>query len=241
MRMSLLPRRPLLCLVTDRRRLRRAAPQGGAGDVELVLTQVRAAAGAGIDLVQIRERDLPGSVLVDLVREAVRITRGTQTRLLVNDRLDVALVCGADGVHLRSDSFAAPRAREISPAPFVIGRSVHDAVEAAAAAASGGLDYLIVGTIYPSASKAGAPVIGVSPLAAAARVVTMPVLGIGGITIDRLPEVAGSGAAGLAAIGLFSDPPADSPAGLAETVGELRRRWAAVLDVRLPESGPPEP
>jgi thiamine-phosphate diphosphorylase len=121
--------------------------------------------------------------------------------VVVNDRLDVALTCGADGVHLRSDSIAVAAARRLAPAPFVIGRSVHGIDEVAAAR---GADYLIAGTVFPSASKPGGhPLLGVEGLRAIAREATVPVLAIGGVTAERLDEAAAAGASGIAAIGLF--------------------------------------
>jgi thiamine-phosphate diphosphorylase len=121
--------------------------------------------------------------------------------VVVNDRLDIALTCGADGVHLRSDSIAVAAARRLAPAPFVIGRSVHRIDEVAAAR---GADYLIAGTVFPSASKPGGhPLLGLEGLRAIAREATVPVLAIGGVTPERLGEAAAAGASGIAAIGLF--------------------------------------
>jgi thiamine-phosphate pyrophosphorylase len=189
-----------ICLVTDRRRLVRA----GAPDHEArrcLRAQVRHAVDAGVDLIQIRERDLDAADLAALVTDLVAATRGTPTRVVVNDRLDVALTCGADGVHLRSDSIAVAAARRLAPAPFVIGRSLHRIDELSAAR---GADYLIAGTVFPSTSKpAGHPLLGVEGLRAIAREATVPVLAIGGVTSERLGEAAAAGASGIAAIGLF--------------------------------------
>ena len=181
----------MICLVTDRRRL-------AGGDLA---AQVRDAVDAGVDLIHVRERDLEAGALAALVAELLVITKGTSTRLVVNDRLDVALACGADGVHLRGDSIPVDAARRLAPAGFLIGRSVHGVDEAIAAA---GADYLIAGTVFPSASKAaGTPLLGIEGLRAIVRAVDRPVLAIGGISDARIGEVAAAGAAGLAAIGLF--------------------------------------
>jgi thiamine-phosphate pyrophosphorylase len=189
-----------LCLVTDRRRL---VPPG-APDHEArrcLLTQVRHAVQAGVDLIQIRERDLEAAALAALAREVLAAARGTPTRVVVNDRLDVALACGADGVHLRSDSMSVGAARQLAPAPFVIGRSVHRIDELAAAH---GADYVIAGTVFSSASKPdGHPLLGVEGLRAIVRKATAPVLAIGGVTMARLDAVAAAGASGIAAIGLL--------------------------------------
>jgi thiamine-phosphate pyrophosphorylase len=191
----------ILHLVTNRSRL-----SGHVSFLEArrcLLLQLQHAVDARLDCVQIRERDLEARDLADLTTDAVRLTRGTSTRVVVNDRLDVALACGADGVHLRADSVAVRTARTMTPRGFLIGRSVHSEEEAAAAADA---DYLIAGTVWPSNSKPqGHPVLGVKGFAAIARAVTVPVLAIGGVTVDRVREVTAAGGAGIAAIGLFID------------------------------------
>jgi thiamine-phosphate diphosphorylase len=197
----------IICLVTDRRR---ADP----------VDQARHAAAAGIDVVQIRERDLDASALAGLVTDALNAVQGSRTRIVVNDRLDVALACGAHGVHLRSDSIPAARARTIAPKGFLIGRSVHGADEAIRAAAD--VDYLLAGTIFATESKpAGHALLGVNGLrAVVAAAAGVPVLAIGGVTADRAPVIAGAGAAGIAAIGLFRDP-----GSLSQTARSLRMRF----------------
>ena len=113
----------MICLVTDRRRL-----AGAGADVaafECLIRQVAAAVDAGVDLVQVRERDLEAGALAALVARLLALTRGTKTRLVVNDRLDVALACGADGVHLRGDSMPVPAPAAWRRCRFLIGRSVH--------------------------------------------------------------------------------------------------------------------
>jgi thiamine-phosphate pyrophosphorylase len=189
----------MICLVTDRRRL---SPGDAAGaQRDCLAAQVRHAVDAGVDLVQVRESDLEAGALVSLVGQLLAIASGTPTRIVVNDRIDVALASGADGVHLRGDSIPVGAARQLAPAGFLIGRSVHRVEEAIAAADA---DYLIAGTVFPSASKgAGAPLLGVEGLKAVARSVERPVLAIGGISDDRLGVVASAGAAGFAAIGWF--------------------------------------
>jgi thiamine-phosphate diphosphorylase len=164
---------------------------------------VRAAARAGVHLVQVRERDLDGGPLTRLVASCVDAVRGTGTRVLVNDRLDVALAAGAHGVHLRADSFSARRARASAPSPFLIGRSVHSLAEAVAAADEGAADYLIFGTVYETSSKPGRPVAGVAELASVAAATPLPVLAIGGITPARIEEVMAAGASGVAGISMF--------------------------------------
>ena len=118
------PRKPLLCLVTDRRRLAgvaRPARLRGAGAAP---AQIEGAVAGGVDLVQIRERDLDGGRSAGLVRDAVRMAAGSATRIVVNDRVDVAVACGAHGVHLRENGVPAAGARRAG-ARLLIGRSVH--------------------------------------------------------------------------------------------------------------------
>jgi thiamine-phosphate pyrophosphorylase len=204
----------MICLVTDRRRLVDAdgAAGGAAGGWRAcLLAQVRHAVDAGVDLIQVRERDLEAGAVAALVTEVLTIAAHTRTRIVVNDRMDIALACGADGVHLRGDSIPVSAARQLAPAGFLIGRSVHG-VEGAKAAAEA--DYLIAGTVYPSASKSAlTPLLGIEGLNAIVRAVDRPVLAIGGIAGDRIAEVAAAGAAGFAAIGLFMANRAGSEAG----------------------------
>lgn len=164
---------------------------------------MRAAARAGVHLVQVRERDLDGGPLLRLVVACVDAVRGTRTRVVVNDRLDVALAARAHGVHLRADSFAAPRVRVQAPSPFLVGRSIHSVAEAVEASATGGLDYLVFGTVFETSSKPGITPAGISGLAAVAGATRLPVLAVGGVTARHLPGVMTAGAAGIAAIGMF--------------------------------------
>ena len=190
------------CLVTDRRRL---CPGCGSFALErqCLLEQVRRAVDDGVELIHVRERDLEAASLAALVADIMAIARGTSTRVVVNDRLDVALTCGADRVHLRGDSIPIEAARRLVPRPFLVGRSVHTAAEAQAGA---GADYLIAGTVFPSISKREeAPVIGLEGLKAIVAAASVPVLAIGGVTADRVADVVAAGAGGVAAISLFID------------------------------------
>jgi len=217
--------------VTDRRRLAERRP-----DAALALTdQVAGAARAGVDLVQIREPDLDGGQLAALTRRCLDAARGTPTRVLVNDRLDVALAAGAHGVHLRASSFGAARARGLAPAGFIVGRSVHGAGEAHAAARAGGADYLIGGTVFESASKAaGHPVLGLEAFGRLARAAGVPVLAIGGLTVERATAAISSGAAGVAAIGLFLPVPGGDPGmAAARAVEALRAAFATAGSGKL--------
>lgn len=212
----------VVCLVTDRRRLNECAANDS---VVLLLDLVERAVQAGVDLVQIREHDLDARKLHDLTARSVVLASGTSTRIVVNDRLDVALAADASGVHLKERSYSAAAARRVAPRPFLIGRSVHDAPGASAASCDGALDYLIFGTVFPTRSKAtGESAAGPGALAAAARAANRPVLAIGGVTLASIADVARAGAAGFAAIGFFVDRDGGS-APLTERVDEARRRF----------------
>lgn len=202
--------RPIICVVTP-----------GKGGATAIISVIAEAARAGAALVHIHERQLNDRALADLVRRAVDATRDTSTRVLVNERADVAMAAFAAGVHLRDDSMPASRVRAVVPAGFLIGRSVHSVAAACDAEADGGCDYLVFGTVFRSEGKPeGHPVAGLDALERVCGAVRLPVLAIGGITEARAPEVARAGAAGIAAISLFAGAAAAGP-----VVAEVRRRF----------------
>lgn len=176
----------------------------GGGDPRTLAERVGAAARAGIHLVQVRERELDDRALFSEVTVCLDAVKGTMARVVVNDRLDVALAARAHGVHLRSDSIHPRRVRALAPRGFLVGRSVHDAGDIVALTEAGGVDYFVFGTVFRSASKPGRSPAGIDGLARAAAATPVPVLAIGGITPTTLPGVRAAGAAGFAAISLFA-------------------------------------
>jgi thiamine-phosphate pyrophosphorylase len=186
------------------------------------------AAEAGLDLLQIREPDLSAAQLIGVVRDVRTLLGGAPGRIVVNDRVDVALAAEADGVHLKSDSIPTALVRRDVPAAFLVGRSVHT-LDEARIAADEGADYLIFGTVFPSGSKPrGHQTAGLAALAAVAQAVQVPVLAIGGISLNTVAAAAEAGAAGVAAIGLFFDaagPMDDLRGRLIQTVAGLRRAF----------------
>lgn len=217
---------PSICLITDRQRL--APGETLEAQLDELVAQAEAAGKAGVDLVQLRERDLDGGVLTRL---AVRmVAAAAPAKVLVNDRADVALAAGAHGVHLRGESYDATRLRAIAPAGWVIGRSVHTAAEAAACGRA--VDYVVFGPIYPTVSKPGAPPAGAAELKKVAAAADAPVLAVGGITLARLPELAAAGAAGVAGIELFLPPATGFPErpGIAAAVRAIRARFGTAFD-----------
>lgn len=193
---SAAPARQVRHFVTDRRRYDLSV----AGLVQRAASAVR----AGVDLIQVRERDLPDGELAALVRAIVGLAAGTLTAVVVNDRVDIAIAAGAAGVHLRGDSASASRVRLMAPAGFLIGRSVHSLPSVDETVAAGGCNYLVFGTVFPSDGKPGGhPVAGLDALRQACARSPLPVIAIGGMTEGRAAAVQEAGAAGFAAVGMF--------------------------------------
>jgi thiamine-phosphate pyrophosphorylase len=193
---------PCVYLVTDRRRL--------SPDARTTGDQVRALEGfldealeAGVDAIQLRERDLPARQLGALAAR-IGMRAGGRARVLVNDRADVALAAGVDGVHLRSDGPPVVAVRRLGPSGFIVGKSVHTPEEAGGELEA---DYVLFGTVFPSASKPGSSAAGgLERLRDATSACHRPVVAIGGITPERAAEARAAGAAGVAAIGVFLPP-----------------------------------
>lgn len=203
----------LLCYVTDRHALSGVASPERR---EALLGKIEAAAIAGVDWIQIREKDLPGKDLGLLTREALPRAaelpagKSVRARILVNDRLDVAVSEHAGGVHLGENSLPVAEAQRLATGQagspdFLIGVSCHS-LESAESAAGEGADYLFFGPVFATPSKAefGAPQ-GPQRLAEVCRAVSVPVLAIGGITLGNSSACRAAGASGIAAIRLFQD------------------------------------
>jgi thiamine-phosphate pyrophosphorylase len=167
------------------------------------LSAIEGAISAGVDLIQIREKDLEGRALEKMTREAVSLACGSgYTKILVNDRLDVALACEAHGIHVPGDGLRVDSIRKCTPPGFIIGASTHS-LDDIRRAAAGGADLVVFGPVYPTPSKPGAPGVGIQRLAEVVRGTNLPVYALGGITPDHVPEVAATGAAGVAGISVF--------------------------------------
>jgi len=189
---------PVLCMIS-----RGDAHLPGSG--RDLVTRTAAAARTGVHLIQIREPHLEAGSLASLVRLCLRAVAGTRARVIVNDRLDVALVTGAHGVHLRASSPPARLVRSATPQGFLVGRSIHSAADAVRVSGEGGLDYLLFGTVFPTPSKPGTAGAGVAGLRAAVLATSLPVLAIGGVDGGRVADVARAGAAGFAAIRFWTE------------------------------------
>jgi thiamine-phosphate pyrophosphorylase len=212
--------------VTDRDLLTETAAESAG---EILLRKIEAAAAAGLNWIQIREKDLSGrdcaQLALDALQRVARFSAGrtAPVKILVNDRLDIALSEGAGGVHLSESGLPVAEVKRLAKsagasAEFLIGKSCHS-LEAAKSAEGSGADYIFFGPIFATPSKAafGAPQ-GLERLAAVGRAVSIPVIAIGGITLANSAACLANGASGIAAIRLFQGAP-----DIAAVVNSLRK------------------
>ena len=186
---------PCLCLVTDRR----------VGDEATLVSRVAEAVAGGVDMVQLREKDLHGAQLLGLAQR-LREATGDKALLVVNERVDVAAALPAQGVQLGEDAIPVASARRILGAEMLIGRSVHS-VEGAEQAVSDRADFLVVGTMFASRSHPGEEPAGPQLLRRITPQCPLPAIGIGGITADNCGQIMEAGAVGAAVItGILADP-----------------------------------
>jgi thiamine-phosphate pyrophosphorylase len=202
---------PCLALVTDRRFCQPLS-------LEEAVAQ---AVEGGANLVQLREKDLPAADLLALAEKLRAVTEG-RALFLVNDRLDVALACAADGVHLPERGLPVAAARRLAGEGFIIGRSVHSVAEAVRAQEEG-TDYVQVGSTFASRSHPGQPVAGLGLLEAVAAAVAIPILAVGGVTAANVGDVMRSGASGAAVISaiLGAPSPREAARGLAQAMAAV--------------------
>lgn len=199
---------PLLCYITDRRQF------GGssADQIQQLLARVTECAAAGVDYIQLREKDLSTRELEKLAVKALAALPGNSpSKLLINSRLDVALACGAHGVHLPAGDLNPGEARALwsraSERACVIGVSAHSLKEIALAE-SHGADFAIFGPVFEKAGAVNPQ--GLEHLQQACRrleaaIPPMPVLAVGGVTVQNAPQCLGAGCHGFAGIRLFQD------------------------------------
>ena len=200
---------PTLCLVTDRLRC-------NGRRIEDI---VDAAVEGGVGMVQLREKDLPASDLYSLALR-LRNVVGKRALLFINDRVDIALAVGADGVQLGENALPLEAARQVSGSNLLLGRSVHS-VAGALEAEANDADLLTLGTIFPTASHPGAYTGGSPLVQEVAAAVRVPFLGIGGIDASNAANVIAGGAAGAAVITAITMAP--DPAVAASTLLEKMR------------------
>ena len=213
--------RPLLCFVHDARD--GTAPEG--------LWRVPAEAWSLVDLVQVRGKQVPAGELEDLTRAWIARLTTVPTRVVVNDRLDVALAAGADGVHLGQDDLPLDVARSLAPPGFLLGASTHDRGELLAAQEAGA-DYAGLGAFFGSGTKVEAQRLdpSASGVVSAVPGLAIPVLAIGGVAADKVAEAvrvpAVTGIAVSAAIQVAGDP----EAAIRRLRRALERAWETALE-----------
>lgn len=208
-------------------------PDQAAGRDPLALAEAVLAGGAR--WIQLRWKAATTAALTALARRLAAQVRAAGGVFLVNDRLDVALAVDADGVHLGQEDLPVADARRVAPG-LLVGASTHSLDQARRAQADGA-DYVALGSVFPTASKAAFQLAGLETLRLVRPHVRLPLVAIGGITLDRVPEVLAAGADGVAvisAVGLAADPAA-ATAALLEAV---RRRGAPTGPPASPPSGP---
>lgn len=208
--------KPLIYLITDGSLANNLI---STHDFKPTLDLIAASVSAKISLIQIREKQLSARNLYLLVQQAVSITNNTETKLLVNDRADIALAARADGVHLTTVSLRPPIIRQSFPENFIIGVSTHSFSEAQAARDECA-DFAVFGPVFDTNSKrAYGPPVGLEKLREVANALApFPVLAIGGISLENAAKTFQSGASGIASISLLSNA-----LGLAERVNAIRR------------------
>jgi thiamine-phosphate pyrophosphorylase len=196
--------------ITARRQL---GPPHVSSEVNLedaLSRKIQAAFAAGVDYVQLREKDMSGKSLGDLVSDLQNMPEKTNSRrplrLLVNERLDVAVSCGADGVHLPADSLPLPAVRSRLGSAAVLGVSCHSEDDVVQAGREGA-NYVLVGPVFPTPSKPEASPLGVQLLRQICRRSFAPVFALGGITRDNAESCVRAGAVGIAGIRLFQQAP----------------------------------
>jgi thiamine-phosphate pyrophosphorylase len=189
------------------------------------LDVARAALEGGATIIQFRDKELDSRVLLDLSLQLRQLTRSHGATFIVNDRLDIALACDADGVHLGQTDLPVAVARRLMGKQAIIGSSASSPQEATAAEASGA-SYLGVGPIYVTGSKPDAgEAIGAAAIAQIARAVPIPLLAIGGVTCQNVAEVIAAGVDGIAVIAAVAEAPdmVAAAADLRRCVQEARR------------------
>ena len=198
--MSLVSEKPITYLITRGE----ATSENFASAKQQILDIIALAVEEKVSLIQIREKHLTALLLCELTESAVSVTRGSTTKVLVNDRADIAMACGADGVHLTSNSIPVNVIRSMVPADFLVGISSHS-LDDAMAAAQDGADFAVLAPVFDTPGK-GEP-LGIDMLAEVCRATQpFPILALGGTNERNLAEVLRAGAGGFAAIRAMNEP-----------------------------------
>ena len=189
---------------------------------------LRAAIAGGVGMVQLRERAMTDRALLELARECKAVCAQAGVPFIVNDRLDIALSCGADGVHLGQDDLPPGTARRLVGERFIIGLSTHSQAQIDDAA-SAGADYIGVGPVYETPTKQGRPAVGTELVRYAAQHAQQPFFPIGGIDADNLASVIAAGARSVSVLRWIAQAP-DPTSAARELDGQLQtaRRLSGV-------------
>ncbi len=188
-------------MTLPRRRLFTCMITADVDEASLVV-QVERALEAGVDFVQLRRQNQSAREVEALAKRLVGLSPHARGRLLVNGRLDVALSSGAAGVHLPADGLPLPAVTRVVPEGFVVSRSTHSR-EAAERAFAEGASFVVFGPIFPTASKPGHPGFGLEVLREVVSSVPIPVYALGGVTPERVSQIADTGVHGIAGISVF--------------------------------------
>lgn len=176
----------------------------------------------GVRMLQLREKNLPDRELLRIAREVRAVTRGTQTRFLVDDRPDIAVLCGADGVHVGQSDLPVAEVRRIVGEGMIVGLSTHSVAQATAAQSAKGVDYIGFGPVYPTPTKAVPdPVVGTALLKEVLGFSRLPVVAIGGLFPENIGPVIGAGARNPCLVRYFMEPP--DPAEVERRIAEIQR------------------
>lgn len=213
--MKLSPSDLRLYAVTDRRSL----PAG------ITLAKaVEAALDGGVTCLQLREKEASAGEILALARALLPLCRARRVPLLINDRVDIALAAGADGVHLGQEDLPLPEARALLGPDRILGATAHTVEEALRAQAEGA-DYLGVGAMFPTGTKTNTIPTSVDTLKAICAAVSIPVVAIGGVTAQNLPTLAGTGIAGAAVVSaIFSQSDLTAAARTLRAAADLAAR-----------------
>jgi len=192
---------PLVMMIADIGVLKNHG--GRVRDERELLNLIKAWSDAGVNVIQIRGRAGTDLELVEFVRRVLAQVNRRQTSVIVNDRPDIALVVGADGVHMKDDGSVASEIKSLGPADWLVGCSVHSSSGASRVALDGGADYILAGNVFATDSKPGKPGLGLENLRNIVTASTVPVVAVGGLSWSNISDVAGLGVRGIAAIGAF--------------------------------------
>ncbi len=219
------PQKPVIYLITNGA----TTPHTTAASEDFtgVLYLVETAVASRIDLLQIREKRLSARILYELAVRAAEFTKGSATKLLINDRADIAAAAGADGVHLTTSSLSTGVVRRAFGERMLIGVSTHS-LEEASTARRNGADFVVFGPVFDTVSKReyGAP-LGIENLRTVSHeMAPFPVIALGGVAINNVADCIRAGAHGIAGIRMLNDPQK-----LLHVVNEIREKFVTAIEV----------